>query len=131
MVNSKQMSRKITMKQKKFAKRYIEHGNATLAVRESYAPTTYMTERNIASENLAKPTVREYIESHSEEAVSVVLSLMRGADNETVRLNSAKDVLDRAGFSPIEKNLTMNVNTKDLHEAIVKDLARFRGSTQP
>lgn len=122
------MARKITPKQKKFADKYLETGNGTLAIRESYAPTDYATERSMASENLTKPNIREYIENHADRAVSVVLELMESAENETVRLNSAKDVLDRAGYSPVEKSLsvTANMNAEDLRKVITDGINQFR-----
>lgn len=46
--------------------------------------------------------VREMIQSYSGEATETIGSLMRHAESEQVRLASAKDLLDRAGFKPKE-----------------------------
>jgi phage terminase small subunit len=54
--------RRLTPKQKEFARQYIEQGcNGTQAVINSYAPTDYGTARMIASNNLTKSNVRDEI----------------------------------------------------------------------
>jgi phage terminase small subunit len=52
----------LTIKQKKFVKAYAETGNGTKAALQSYDTTDSDTARAIASENLAKPTIRFAVE---------------------------------------------------------------------
>lgn len=52
--------RKITLKQKRFADKYIESGNGTQSILNSYDANPN-TARVMAVENLAKPSITEYI----------------------------------------------------------------------
>jgi phage terminase small subunit len=107
---------KLTTKQKRFADKYLETGNGTQSALASYDTTSPKTASVIAVENLAKPSVRDYIESQAPAAMSRIVELSITAENETVKLNANKDILDRAGYKPVEKSMTLNLNadTKDL-----------------
>jgi phage terminase small subunit len=94
----------LTPKQKVFADKYIETGNGTHSALEAYDTQSPNTAGAIASENLRKPNVREYLESKADVAAGVIFDLCMNAENETVRLNAGKDILDRAGFKPIEES---------------------------
>lgn len=50
----------LTLKQKRFADKYLETGNGTQAALEAY-PTTPDVAKCIAYENLAKPHIEEYV----------------------------------------------------------------------
>lgn len=72
--------------------------------------------------------LRSSLQSVAGKAVRTLVSLL-DADSEQVRLNAAKDVLDRAGFKP-EDRLAINGNvnnplaglsTEDLKKLIVDD----------
>lgn len=56
----------------------------------------------IAHEVLNKPNVREYLRGIAQEMVEIVHSIARKGETDTVRLNAAKDVLDRAGYKPVD-----------------------------
>jgi len=58
--------------------------------------------RSIASEVLAKPGVRAYLESVAGEAAEIVMGHARNRKSGMVSLVAAKDVLDRAGFKTAE-----------------------------
>ena len=55
-----------------------------------------------------KARVIEYLEEKSEDMASVVYNLAKGADTDSVKLAAAKDILDRAGFKPVEKSQSVN-----------------------
>ncbi len=93
----------LTPKQEKFANEYIDTGNGTHSALKAYDTEDEHVAASIASENLRKPDVRAYIESKAEKAAEIVYTLAISAENETVRLNASKDILDRAGHKPIEK----------------------------
>ena len=57
----------------------------------------------IATENLKKPKVKQYLEDNAEGATLRIVELSKKAKNEAVKLNANKDILDRAGYKPIEK----------------------------
>ncbi len=68
-----------------------------------------------ASKALRLPHVQQYMMTRINEslglnatfAASRLLSLARGAKSEYVQLEASKDILDRAGFKPVEKNMHM------------------------
>ncbi len=103
---------KLTKKQRGFANDYIDSGNGTQAALRNYDTDNPEVAKVIASENLTKPNVRQYIESKAEKAAEIVFSLATGAENETVKLNASKDILDRAGYKPVEKTQALNINIK-------------------
>ena len=104
------MARTITPKQKKFADKYIETGNGSLSAKEAYDITTDGSARAVASETLTKPNVIEYLANHADMAVKEVVRIMQHGESDEVRLRASKDILDRAGFKPIEKSQSVNVN---------------------
>lgn len=130
------MARKITPKQKKFADAYLESGNGTLAVMESYdvpqdKPNLAAV---IASENLTKPNVINYLEQALPDDL---LARIHKEGLEATRLedegpdfNVRHKYLDTAyklkGSYAAEKSINMNVSAKDLEATIIADIARFR-----
>ncbi len=101
---------KLTKKQKKFVGTYLETGNGVQSALAAYNTTSERVAAVIASENLTKPDIRAYLESRAEKAAEMVYMLSQEATAEAVRLNASKDILDRAGFSAVDKSLVMNVN---------------------
>lgn len=96
---------------KKFAKRYIETGNATQAVIDAgYNVTTKETAGAIGYENLKKPQVWAMIENYAPKAQTNIEQLAENAQNEGVRLSANKDILDRSGYLPVSKSITTTVN---------------------
>ena len=67
--------------------------------------------RVTASKALKRPHVQQYMMTRIQEtiglnatkAVSQVARLAQGAKSEYVQLEASKDILDRAGFKPIER----------------------------
>src|SRR6185295_13028722 len=89
------MARKITMKQKAFADKYLETGNRTKAALATYNTTDYSTAGIIGSDNLKKPKIIEYLNGNGYNAATEIVRLGLKAKNEAVRLGANKDVLDR------------------------------------
>ena len=54
--------------------------------------------------------VIEFLESKAEKAAIRVVDLSEQEENLPVALNASKDILDRAGFKPIEKSQSVNLN---------------------
>lgn len=100
----------LTKKQKGFVKDYIDTGNGTQSALNNYDTNDYNTAAVIASQNLNKLKVREAIESHAPAAQSMVFKLSQEAEAEGVRLSASKDILDRAGFKPIDKTESVNID---------------------
>jgi phage terminase small subunit len=96
----------LTKKQKKFADEYLETGNGTKAALKAYDIKAKDKENMaavIASANIRKDKIKDYLESKAERAAEVIFELLENAENETVKLNAGKDILDRAGHKPTEK----------------------------
>jgi phage terminase small subunit len=94
----------LTRKQKAFADKLIANPkmSATKAVIETYSPTTYGTARQIASQNLAHPSILKYLDKHLEQAEITVLNIMTNSEklkdepaHAKIALDSANSVLDR------------------------------------
>lgn len=98
------MAKKLTPKQKKFADKYLETGNASLSAREAYDAND-ATARVIGSNNLTKDNVIEYLQAHGMDAANVMVEIM---NDKTVsagdRRGAAKDVLDRSIGKATEKH---------------------------
>ena len=56
----------------------------------------------IAHEVLEKPNVRAYLEGIAMEMAGIIHNIARNGETDTNRLNAAKDVLDRAGYKPVD-----------------------------
>lgn len=100
----------LTHKQKKFADAYIETGNKTQSALKAYDTTSPDVAAVIGIENLGKPKIREYIESKAENAAIRIVELSEQNENLNVALGASKDILDRAGYKPVEKSQSVNVN---------------------
>ncbi len=56
----------------------------------------------IAHDVLRKPNVKEYIQGIAYEMANIVHKIAREGETDTNRLNAAKDMLDRAGYKPVD-----------------------------
>lgn len=93
----------LSPKEKGFVNDYIDTGNATEAAARNYDVANRNVAGAIGWENLRKPKIQAMIQDASETAFSTVLALSIGAENEAVRLNASKDILDRGGFKATDK----------------------------
>ena len=87
------LSKKLTIKQKKFADEYISSGNATeAAIKAGYKESSA---RSIGNENLTKPDIKSYIEERmkeldeesiadQKEVLQYLTRVMRGKETEEV-----------------------------------------------
>ena len=101
---------KLTKKQAGFVKDYLETGNGTQAALKNYDTTKPEVANAIAVENLQKPSIQAYLESKSNRAAERVVELSEQKENLSVALGASKDILDRAGYAPVEKSQNINVN---------------------
>jgi len=95
--------RRLTKKQKKFADRYLDTGNGTKSALEAYDTEEENCAAVIASENLRKLNIQEYLEDKARECAIMAYELAKNAQNENVRLGACKDLMDRGGLKPIER----------------------------
>ena len=94
---------RLSKKEKGFANDWLELGNATKAALKNYDTKSENTAAAIGSQNLRKRKIIDYLDSHSAGASLRIVKISKTAKNETVKLNANKDILDRAGFKPLEK----------------------------
>ena len=87
--------KELTPKQDKFLKRYLETGNGTQAALETYETDSREVASAIASENLRKPSIMEKFKAAQDIAHATIVALATGAENESVRLKAAQDIVDR------------------------------------
>lgn len=92
----------LTSREKALADLVLAGKTGAQAASEVYNPFNTASASSIASQVLAKPDVRAYLESVSGEAAEIVMKHARGAKSEMVSLIAAKDVLDRTGFKTPE-----------------------------
>jgi len=98
----------LTPKQEKFVKEYLDSGNGTKAALEVYDTDNPRVAASIASENLTKPNIQKYLEDIAVKAATRVEQLMEQSENLTVALGASKDILDRAGYKPVDKSELSN-----------------------
>jgi phage terminase small subunit len=106
----------LTDKQRKFADAYFELSHGTkAAIAAGYTENS----AHVTASNLLKnPKIKDYIEelhrerrervlqkmsAMSEEALLTIYDLFKNADSEQVKLQAAKDLMDRTGFKPTDK----------------------------
>jgi phage terminase small subunit len=107
-------TRELTPKQQLFVEQYIANGGRLkqAAVEAGYAEPTASAEANRLMKN---PLVRKAIyqevsqrfASSAPMAVGVIEELALSAKSGMVRLLAAQDLLDRAGFKPIDRSQVM------------------------
>lgn len=89
---------------KEFAKEYLETGNGTQSVLEVFPDISSEEYAAVKANRLLRnDKVREYIESRAEKAAAKMEQLM-SAQSEQVQFNATKDILDRAGYKPVEQS---------------------------
>lgn len=106
------MANRLTKKQKDFAEEYVKTGNGRQSVMKTYDPTTINAAGAIATENLKKPNVQEYIQSLAQEAANNIREIANTSENDGVRLSANKDILDRGGYKAVEKSVTLTINAE-------------------
>lgn len=100
---------KLRPKQKKFVDAYLETGNGTEAVvRAGYDVKDRNSAATIASENLRKLDIIGYLKANASGAASRIVQMSMEAENEAVKFNANRDILDRAGFQAPEKDEKSN-----------------------
>lgn len=119
--------KEMTTKAKETIDEYLETGDLTQAVRNNYDTVSSSTVSAIASKLRESPTVREYLETASRPAVETIFNLSQNAEAEAVKLNASKDILDRAGYKPVEKVQSVSLEIKgDVEDFAKLDEVRLK-----
>ncbi len=120
--------RRITKKQEGFLRDFLDTGNGTQAALCNYNIKGKNKENiaaSIAKENLRKPQIKDMLEMEAKGALSRILELSKGAENEAVRLSANRDILDRAGYRPIGKH-EVKAEIKEVPQIIGMTVTRDR-----
>ncbi len=114
--------RRLTKKQKGFADAYLETGIGVQSALKNYDTKDYDTANAIAVENLQKPSVQQYLEAHAHSAAIRVKQLSSQKKNLGVALGASKDILDRAGYKPVEKTQSVHINVNLENRKFIEDV---------
>jgi phage terminase small subunit len=107
--SSNALMRELPLKQRKFVKYYKETGNGTKSAK--LAGYSGVSAHTTANRLLKNEKVLHILEDAVEEAQVVVESIMRNRDNHPkLRLEAAKEVLDRTIGKPIQRSESVSVN---------------------
>ena len=115
---------RLTKKQKNFADDYLESGNGTQAVLKNYNTTSKNMAGVIASKNIRNDKIREYLKEKAKIVKNTIFELSQTAEQESVKLNACKDIMDRAGYKPVEKSeveITLPEPILDIEDEIQKN----------
>jgi phage terminase small subunit len=109
-----------TDKQERFIESYCLTGNAAKAAemagysKKGSKQMGYMLKHQFSSE--IDERMRKMIQDAVPGALAQVNDLVANAVSEGVRLNACRDVLDRAGFKPVERQEISHVETSSTEE---------------
>mgnify|MGYP001594997354 FL=1 len=115
-----QMAKKLTKKEKGFADAILEGKEKRHAIRENYnlgskggsktEDQLINTADSMGQETFNKPKVQQYIENNSYDAVTRIVKISKMTkENPAVALSANKDIVDRAGFKPVEKSESKSI----------------------
>ena len=97
---------RLTDKQQKFIESYVETNNATQsAIAAGYSEKTAKQQGHDLTKSLKDPidaAIKEKLSTLQGRAVSRLASLI-DAESEAIQLSAVKDILDRTGHKPTEK----------------------------
>lgn len=106
------LGKKLTPKQKKFADKYLETGNGTKAAKEAYDVKNNVVAGAVSYENLRKPQIEAYLESHVQLAQNELIKILKKKDaKDTDKIAVAKDILDRTQGRPVQRQINANTDT--------------------
>ena len=104
------MTKILKPKHKEFADNYLETNNATQAVKVVFPEITSDNSAGVKGSRLLRSDkIQQYLQDKAERASQIVFELAENAKNEMVKLNSAKDILDRAGYKAEDKKTNINI----------------------
>lgn len=102
------MARVLTKKQRIFVEEYIKTGNGAQSAKKSYEVTTDASARQLASENLTKPSIRAYLEESgftTDNAKRVVAEIMNDKRKTPMSRLKASELVFK-----VNKDFTETVN---------------------
>lgn len=101
---------KLRPKEKHLADVFLDTGNGTEAAMQAYDAKNRNVASVIATRVLGKASVKEYLELNSEAVASNMVHLALNAEKQSDQISAGKDVLDRAGYKPVDKFQTVTLH---------------------
>ena len=110
---------RITKKQKLLVDTIVANGCSIKKASEIAGYAKGEAGRVTASKTLRLPHIQEYMQQRVRESIGLnatkasnkMLELSQSAKSEYVKLEASKDILDRAGYKPIEKSMNLVAGT--------------------
>ena len=110
---------RITKKQKLLVDTIVANGCSIKKASEIAGYAKGEAGRVTASKTLRLPHIQEYMQQRVRESIGLnatkasnkMLELSQSAKSEYVQLEASKDILDRAGYKPIEKSMNLVAGT--------------------
>ena len=111
--------RKLTKKQMVLVDTIVATGCSVVKASKEAGYADGESGRVTASKTLRLPHVQEYMQQRIRESIGLnatkasnkMLELSQSAKSEYVQLEASKDILDRAGYKPIEKSMNLVAGT--------------------
>lgn len=113
---AKNQFEELTEQQIQFAEAYLDMGHITkAALQAGYSEASAASQ---GSRLLKNSKIQEYLaerrqerkdavhlqlSSYAEEAIKELYSLMKSAESENVKMQAIKDIMDRAGYKPVDR----------------------------
>ena len=120
----KKKIKKLTEKQSAFVASYIETGSKSIALKEAgYSPNMRANDVcNADVQNAIIMQVNKVLHQYAPTAVHNMIDLSENSLSEAIKFNATKDILDRAGFKPIEKREVTGSNGLPIEARVTHEL---------
>ena len=104
MANKKKSQRtEMTMKERRFADKYLECGNKTEAADQVYNCKDRAVAQVVGHNVSMRPQVLVYLKEQEDLAKQTIIDLCANGESEFIRSNAAKDILDRNTGKAVQK----------------------------
>ena len=123
-----------TAKQEAFVEEYCKSGNAAQsAIKAGYSEKVAKQKGYLLKEQFAREIeekTKKMLQDCVPGALAQLQNLSSTAISEAVRLGAVKDILDRAGYKPIERVDQTISHAEMSNEELMRELQALTGSTE-
>ena len=123
-----------TAKQEAFVEEYCKSGNAAQsAIKAGYSEKVAKQKGYLLKEQFAREIeerTKKMLQDCVPGALAQLQNLSSTAISEAVRLGAVKDILDRAGYKPVERVDQTISHAEMSNEELMKELKALTGSTE-
>ena len=123
-----------TVKQEAFVEEYCKSGNAAQsAIKAGYSEKVAKQKGYLLKEQFAweiEEKTKKMLQDCVPGALAQLQNLSSTAISEAVRLGAVKDILDRAGYKPIERVDQTISHAEKSNDELMRELQALTGSTE-